>query len=138
MKFPFLIMSIVMSSYFAGAQDSWRIVLNSKLMLASHESNEAVNIKLIKSSEWKKNGYLEVSYKVMTLGNWHYALQFTDENGVELLMKDSVKTAKIPTSSLRKLLSGKKQLKIYMVISPPNPQMMGPTRMIHLGTLKLP
>ncbi len=138
MKSSFLIMSLVMSSFFTGAQDSWRIVLNGKLVLASHESNETVNSKLIKSSEWKKNGYLEVSYKETTASTWHHALQFTDVNGVELLLKDNVKSAKVPTSSLRKLMLGKKELKIFMVISPPNPMMAAPTRLIHLGTLKLP
>jgi len=137
MKAPLLIMSILLSSL-TGSPDSWRIVLNGKLILASHESNEAVNIKLIKSAEWKKNGNLEVSYKESVPSTWLHALQFTDENGVELLIKDNVTSAKISTSSLRKMLLGKKQLKIYMVISPPNKLMMAPTRMIHLGTLKLP
>ena len=137
MKATFLIMSILLGSL-TGSPDSWRIVLNGKLLLSSHESNEAVNIKLIKSSEWKKNGYLEVIYNEAVPSTWIHALQFTDENGVELLVKDNVKNIKISTSTLRKMLLGKKQLKIYMVISPPNKLMMAPTRMIHLGTLKLP
>ena len=138
MKFPILIMSLLLSSFFPEAQDSWRIVLNGKLVLSSHESNETVNVKLIKSSEWKKNGYLEVSYKEIQPSGWHLSMQFDDENGINLFMKDGVKTAKVSISSLRKLFRGKKQLKIYIVISPPDPMMAAPTRRIHLGTLKLP
>jgi hypothetical protein len=138
MKFPVLLMGLLMSSFFAVAQDSWRIVLNGKVVLTSHQSDETVNTKLIKSSEWKKNGYLEVTYKEMNPGMWHYTLQFSDETGANLLEKVGVKTARISTSTLRKLLRGKKQLKIYIVISPSDPKMAAPTRMIHLGTLKLP
>ena len=138
MKIPVLIMSILISSSFAEPLDSWRIVLNGKLVLASHESNETVNSKLIKSSEWKKNGYLEVRYKETQPSTWKHSLQFADENGVNLLVKDGVNSAKISVSSLRKLWRGKKQLKIFMVISPPNEMILAPTRIIHLGTLKLP
>jgi len=138
MKTFILILGLIMSSFFAGAQDSWRIVLNGKLVLSSHVSNETVNSKVIKSSEWKKNGYLEVSYKESSASGWHHALQFADENGATLLEKDGVSTAKITTSSLRKLWLGKRQLKIYIVIAPSDPRMGAPARLIHLGTLKLP
>jgi hypothetical protein len=120
------------------AQDSWKITLNKKTLLISSESNELVNIKKINSTDWKKNGYLEVSYKETTPGNWLHSLQFTDELGNQLLVKDSTTTAKIPIAALRKLFKGKKQLKIYMVINPPNPMMAAPSRMLHLGTLRLP
>jgi hypothetical protein len=86
----------------------------------------------------KKNGYLEVSYKETTPSTWLHSLQFTDESGNPLLVKDSTTTAKIPIVALRKLFAGKKQIKIYLLINPPNPMMMAPSRMLHLGTLRLP
>ena len=97
-----------------------------------------LNIKKINSTDWKKNGYLEVSYKETTPSTWLHSLQFTDDTGNQLLIKDSVTAAKIPIAVLRRLFAGKKQLKIYMLINPPNPMMMAPSRMIHLATLKLP
>jgi hypothetical protein len=120
------------------AQGSWKISLNNIIMFNSSKSDEKVNIKKIKSSEWKKNGFLEVSYIETTPSNWLHSLQFADENGNPVLVKDSVTSAKIPIAALRKLFAGKKQLKIYMMINPPNPMMMAPSRMIHLGTLRLP
>ncbi len=119
-------------------EDSWKISLNKKTVLISSQSDELRNIKKISSAEWKKNGYLEVIYKEKTPSNWIHNLQFTDEQGNPLLEKDSTFTAKIPTATLRKLFAGKKQMKIYMVINPPNPMMMAPSRMIHLVTLRLP
>ena len=120
------------------AQDSWKIALNKKAILVSSESNELLNIKKINAADWKKNGYLEVIYKETNPGNWLHSLQFTDELGNQFLVKDSTMTAKISIAALRKLFAGKKQLKIYMVINPPNPMMGAPSRMLHLGTLRLP
>ncbi len=127
-----------MSTFFAAGQASWKISLNRITVLASSESNELLNIKKIKSSDWKKNGYLEVNYKETTPSTWLHSIQFADETGNQILIKDNVTTAKIPIMALRKLFAGKKQIKIYMIISPPNPMMMAPTRMLHLGTLRLP
>ena len=127
-----------MSTLLVKGQDSWKISLNNGTVLTSSKSDEIINIIKIKSSEWKKNGYLEVTYKETTPSNWLHSMQFTDEQGNPLLTKDSTLTAKIPIATLRKLFTRKKQLKIYMVLSPPNPMMMAPSRMIHLVTLRLP
>jgi hypothetical protein len=139
MKLLFSAIMIVMMSGFTSAQEtSWRILVNNKTVISSHVSDESVNIKPIKSAEWKKSGYLEVNYKDQPESNWKHSLRFSDEKGNELLVKDNSKSAKVTLSSLRKLFAGKKQLKVYIVISPPNPMMAAPTRMVHLGTLKLP
>jgi hypothetical protein len=138
MKNFFAIITMMMSTLFANGQDSWKISLNKITVLINSESNELLNTKKIKPADWKKNGYLEVTFKETTPSNWLHSLQFADESGNPLLVKDSALTAKIPIAALRKLFAGKKQLKIYMVINPPNPMMMAPSRMIHLGTLLLP
>ena len=127
-----------MSTFLAAGQDSWKISLNKITVLVSSESNELLNIKKIKSADWKKNGYLEISYKETTRSNWLHSILFTDDLGNQLLVKDSTTAVKIPIAVLRKLFAGKKQLKIYMVINPPNPMMGAPSRMLHLGTLRLP
>ena len=127
-----------MSTFLAAGQDRWKISLNKITVLVSSESNELLNIKKIKSADWKKNGYLEISYKETTRSNWLHSILFTDDLGNQLLVKDSTTAVKIPIAVLRKLFAGKKQLKIYMVINPPNPMMGAPSRMLHLGTLRLP
>lgn len=138
MKSFVIIFGFLVTTLFVNAQDSWKISLNKITVLTSKESNELLNTKKIKSADWKKNGYLEVSYKESTPSNWLHSLQFTDETGNPLLVKDSTMTAKIPIATLRKLFAGKKEIKIYMVINPPNPMMGAPSRMLHLGTLRLP
>ena len=85
----------------------------------------------------KKNGFLEISYTETTPSGWLHSIQFSDELGNQILAKDSV-YAKIPAASIRNLTAGKKQLKIYMAISPSNPMIMAPSRLLHLCTLKLP
>jgi hypothetical protein len=138
MKTFVAIFALVITTLAANAQDSWKISLNKITVLTAGESNELLNTKKIKSADWKKNGYLEVVYKESPPGNWLHSLQFTDETGNQLLVKDGVTAAKIPIATLRKLYAGKKQVKIYMVINPPNPMMGAPSRMLHLGTLRLP
>jgi len=138
MKRIITIITLLTSTIFASAQDSWKISLNKITVLTSNKSDELLNVKKIKLTEWKKNGYLEVIYKEESPSTWLHALQFTDELGNQLLIKDSVTAAKIPIAALRKLFTGKEQLKIFMLINPPNPLMMAPSRMIHLITLKLP
>lgn len=129
---------LMMTTLFAQAQNSWKISLNKITILTSSESNEVLNTKKIRSTEWKKNGSLEVIYKEATPSNWRHSLQFSDEKDNPLLVKDSVTTVKISIAALRKLFAGKKQLKIYMILNPPNPMMMAPSRIVHLCTLKLP
>jgi hypothetical protein len=125
-------------AYTGLSQDSWRITLHKKLMVTGNSSMETVNPKAIRSGDWKKPGHLEVSYKEAQSGSLLHRIRFTDEMDNELLAKDSTLKVRISTTSLRKLFAGKKQVKIYMVISPPNPMMGMPSRMIHLATLKLP
>jgi hypothetical protein len=138
MKSLVTILALLSTTLLTNAQDSWKIMLNKKAILISNESNELLNTKKIKSADWKSNGYLEVSFKEKNPSNWLHSLQFSDEQGNLVLVKDSTTTAKVPIASLRKLFKGKKQIKIYMIINPPNPMMMAPSRMLHLGTLKLP
>ncbi len=126
------------SAGLAGAQNSWKVVLHKKILLTSTVVSEEKNVKLIRSADWKKNGYLEVEFVENPRSEWLHSLRFMDEKGNELLARDSVTAAKISTASLRKLFAGRKQVKIIMMISPPNPMMMAPTRLIHLVTLKLP
>jgi ligand-binding SRPBCC domain-containing protein len=136
MKFLIYLLGFIITTPVMQAQDSWKVTLNNKTMLSSSKSDETLNTKKVKSTDWKKNGFLEISYTETTPSSWLHSMQFTDEVGNQLLTKDSV-YVKIPTASIRKLMAGKKQLKIYLAISPSNPRIMAPSRLLHLCTLKL-
>lgn len=117
------------------AQGSWQIILNKKLQISSSISDEQLNKKTIRSADWKSAGYLDIRYKPE--GNHKYILQLTDETGRDLWKTEST-TAKLKLSSIRKLFAGKKELKVYMTLNPPNDMMAMPSRIVHLATLKLP
>ncbi|MBM3415904.1 MAG: hypothetical protein FJY20_05550 [Bacteroidetes bacterium] len=138
MKKLLTILTIICLAETVSAQDSWKVVLHKKLLLTGKGADEEKNIKLIKLSEWEKSGYLEVSYKEEQPSAWLHSIRFADEQGNELLVKDSTTSTKVSTIALRKTFSGKKQVKIYMVIAPSDPMIMAPARRIHLATLKLP
>ena len=63
------------------AQDSWKVTLNNKTLLSSSKSDETLNTKKVKSTDWKKNGFLEISYTETTPSGWLHSMQFTDEAG---------------------------------------------------------
>ena len=138
MKKISLLLLLVMTSALGFAQDSFQVVLHKKIVMSSAEFSAEKNVKLIKSTDWKKNGNLEVTYKVASPSAlWSYKLQFADENGNMLLQKDS-SYAKITTQSLRQLFAGKKQIIVSIMIGPKDPLMMAPAKMKQLATLKLP
>jgi hypothetical protein len=138
MKRIYIFLLMLLPVSFAQAQNSWNIVLHKKVLLKGTGIDEEKNVKLVRSSDWKKSGYLEVHFKEENPSPWKHTIRFTDELGVELMAKENVLSTKISTSSLRSAFAGKKQVKIYMVITPTDPNIMAPVRMIHLATLKLP
>jgi hypothetical protein len=117
--------------------DSWKIRLNNIVILSTKTEDETKNTRKIKSSEWKKSGYLQITYKEMSPG-WSRSFLFFDETDQEVLRKDSTVNTKIPLATLRKLMKGKKELHIYTIAYPPDPNMGVRLRRVHLCTLKLP
>lgn len=138
MKLFAVIMMLGLSASCTIAQESWMIVLHKKVLLTGKEESEEKNVKMIRSTDWRKNGYLEVTYKEPQPCTHFHSIRFSDESGNELLVKDSVTRTKISTATLRKLFTGKKQVKIHLTIAPSDPMSMMPARRIHLATLKLP
>lgn len=124
---------------YADAQsDSWKIRMNNKILLATSHEDEKVNTKKITSSEWKKSGSLEIIFKEGEPNTWRRSFLFFDAEDNQLLSKDSTTRAKISLSALRKLFKGKKEIRIYTVISPLDPNIAIRIRRVHLCTLKLP
>jgi len=140
MKKILFITSLIFSCFFVQAQEGkWKIKLNGKTLLYTSTENEKINIKKISSVDWKKNGYLEISFEEPKTEVWWYrSFQLEDEKTNQLFNKDSTNNIKIPLVELRKLFKGKKQLLIYSVVAPRNPQMAVRIRRVHLCTLKLP
>ena len=139
MKINLLIAIIFLSQNMIQAQDSWTIRWNNKTILSANKEDEAANTRTIKLSDWKRNGNLEIIYKEAEPDTllWHSFLLF-DENDHQLISKEKTLAAKIPIAQLRKLFAGKKQIKIYTIVSPRDPTIAVRLRRIHLCTLKLP
>jgi hypothetical protein len=131
----FFVSACIASSAQSG---SWVIRMNTKELMAAREENEAEHAKTIKSSEWKKKGFLEISFKEAELNTWKRSFLFFDENDNELLNKENTTYTKIPLSALRKLFVGKKEIRIYTVVAPLDPNIAIRIRRVHLCTLKLP
>ena len=135
------ILSILLTiSLFAAAQDipdRWNLKLNKKVLLATAREDEKANIRKVKASEWKKNGWLEISYKEANPGYWKRFFLFNDEDDNEMMRLDSVTYSKISISSLRKLFKGKKEIHIYTMVAPLDPNVAVRIRRIHLCTLRL-
>ncbi len=119
-------------------EDSWRIRLNNKLRLATSKENEKANLIKVKSSEWTTKGWLEITFKESYPGVWKRSFLLYDDQDNELWRKDSVTHSKLSTTTLRKLFSGKKEIRIYTTVSPVDPNIAVKMRRVHLCTLRLP
>ena len=131
------LIAVLLFSASLQAQESWQVILNRKTLISSSVSNETKNTRIVKLADWKSTtGYLEIRFREKNPSKWAHFIQLADENENELWKIDST-VAKAKLSTIRKLFNGKKQMKIYMIINPPE-NIMAPSRRIHLATLKLP
>ena len=117
---------------------TWKVSLNNKLLLSTSREDEKINTRNISLTSWKKKGYLEIRFKEVNPNSWRRSFLFFDEADNQLLAKDSVSYVKIPLTVLRKLFTGKKQIRIYTIIAPLDPNIAIRMRRVHLITLKLP
>lgn len=137
MKYFLFFFIIIFSAYCMQAQNSWQIIMNKKTVLTGNESNELPNTRNFIPSDWTKKGYLEINFKEATADFWRRSFQFDDETGNQLFSKDSTTKVKIPLRELRKIYAGKKEIKIYTVASPLDPNIAVRMQRVHLCTLKL-
>ena len=117
---------------------SWKIKWNKKTLISTSVENEKANIRKITKTEWKAAGQLEIIYKEEFPDDWHRHFRFVDENDNELFTKDSSTHYKIQLSELRKLFKGKKEIRIYTLVSPTDPNIAIRARRVHILTIKLP
>ncbi len=120
--------------------DSWKITWNKKIILHSSTSNEAANVRKIKSADLNKNYILQISYKeadVKKEKDWIRSFTFFDETDNEITRKDSTRKVKIAAAELKKMFGDKKMVKIYTVAIPSDPNLAARVRVrrLHLCTL---
>jgi hypothetical protein len=146
MKKIFLSTLIFFSHLLSYAQDKksdyWKLTWNKKPILQTSTSDETANTLKIKAADLKKSYMLELTYKEADAAkgkSWIRSFMLLDESGNELWRKDSTHLLKITAAELKKLFAGKKQLKIYTIAIPSDPDLAARVRVrrVHLCTLKL-
>jgi hypothetical protein len=138
MKFSFSILLLLAMVQFTKAQDSWTVKLNNRVLLTTSKEDTLANTRRIKNFEWRKNSFLEISFKESEPDAWNRSFLFCDENDNQLLTKENTTNTKISVNTLRTLFAGKKKIVIYTIVAPKNPMIAMRTRRIHLCTLLLP
>jgi hypothetical protein len=141
MKPIFLIVSLCFIAMFSNAQDSWKIKLNSKVVLLATAEDETTNTKKIKRTELDGNGSLDVLYKSSRPATeWIQSLMFYGETDNEAFRKDSVSgTTQIKLATLKELFGTKSKIRIYTIAIPSDPDLAARVRVrrVHLCTLEL-
>ncbi len=117
---------------------SWIIKMNNKTICSTRQEDAKKNVKKIKSTEWKRSGKLEIIFTEDEKNTWMRSFQFVDEQDNDILRKDSTLHATLLLVELRKLFTGRKEIKIYTTISPLDPGIAIRIRRVHLCTLQLP
>jgi len=139
MKIFFLIAILFSHHILINAQESWEIKWKKKTILTADKEDEAANTRKLKRCQWKKNGDLRIIYEEAGQDTllWHSFLLF-DEQDEQIFSGEKTLDAKIPINKLRELFSGKKQIRIYTIVSPRNPGIRVKMQRVHLCTLQLP
>ncbi len=138
MKKLTLLLSMAFAFSASAQNNSWKIKLNNKSLLSTSKEDETKNIRKISAATWKKNGFLEISFKEAEPGKWYRSFLLYDKEDNELFRKDSTTKLKIAFADLKKLLNGKKELIIYTTIAPTDPTIAIRVRRVHLCTLQFP
>ena len=139
MKGIILALALVFGLVSVNAQGgTWKILLHGKIILSTGVEDENNNVRKLTLKEWKKKGQLEIDFKEPQPEFWKRSFLFFDENDEQLWTIDSVTRARIPLTDLRKAFKNKKQVRIYTVITPLDPNIAVRIRRVHLCTLRLP
>ena len=117
--------------------NSWKIKMNKKVVLATSVENEKANVRKIKKDDLKKTGFLEILFTEAEPGTWYRSFQLYDKDDHELLRVDSTTDAKIAFTQLRQLYRNRKEIIIYTTVSPRDPNLAVRIRRVHLCTLQI-
>lgn len=140
MKRLYILSLVLLSVFFASAQDSWTIKMNKSTVLSGTTKTGQVKTKKLKASEWKENGSFEVIYKDKEKEEgWARTIILGDEEGNDIIRKDNVTNLKLELKYLRKEFSTQKKIMVYTFKTPTDPDLAARVRIrrVHLCTLEL-
>ena len=130
---------IFISTLKTNAQNGkWSISLNNKKIIETRTEDENKNRKVLKSTDWNKNGKIEISFKEDEPDTWIRTFLFYDEKDNEIFRADSTTKFSVSIEKLKTLYKGKKSINIYTVISPVDPNIAIRVRRVHLYSFILP
>lgn len=139
MKKIILFSGLLFSVFILQAQTGcWTIKLNNKSILCTRQEDTIKNVITIKQTDWNKSGNLEITFVEDEKDTWMRTFYLVDEFDNEMIRKDSTLHVKVSIAELKKLSTGKKQIKIFTSISPLDPNLAIRMRRVHLCTLQLP
>ena len=119
-------------------ETGWKIGLNKKTILSTYTEDETINVRKITRKEWNKHGNLEVFFINPQPESWIHSVLFYDEKDNEIFSVKDISSSKTSLDSLRKLFTGKKELRLYSIVAPRDPNIAIRVRRVHLCTLRLP
>jgi hypothetical protein len=137
MRFLLFLFLVCASGDPALAQDSWKVSLNGKRVLATSTEDREKNIIKLSPSALKKKGDLLVSFtENPRQKNWERFMAAVDENGNDVC-KQHGNSLKIKSQTLQTLLQKSKTLQLYTWSLPKDPKLRASVRVrrIHLCTL---
>jgi hypothetical protein len=117
---------------------SWTIKLNSNKIISTSKEDINKNCIKLKSSDWNKDGNLEIIFKEDDPDAWVRSFLFYDEDDNEVLRADSITSFSISLKKLRTAYTGKKSIIIYTVISPTDPNIAIRIRRVNLYSFMIP
>ncbi|MES2882999.1 MAG: hypothetical protein V4676_12690 [Bacteroidota bacterium] len=139
MKIFYLFVLFLLMTAAAVAQNSWKICLDKKVLLATSVENEEKNLVKVKTAVLKKYKSLIVQYKQADeVKDWERTITiYNEEDAVLKSLKGS--QFKITIGTLQQLFKKSKTLEIYTWALPKDPKLAATVRVrrVHLGTLVL-
>src|ERR1700733_13321313 len=117
-----LISCATLQSFSQDKPDNWAIRVNGIMVMHSNKEDEKANRVNLTRSSWRKNSYLEIVYtEAYPDKTWKRIFLLDDEDDNELLRKDRTARTRISMQLLHKLYSHKKELRLYTIVSPLDP-----------------
>jgi len=126
-------------SIHAQAPDSWEIKWNGETILSANTEDNEKNTRKVSIVKSFKDPVLEIDYNDGSREGLKRSFLIFGKSDNELLRLDSTWSADITKETLMKALGGAKELQIYTIALPTDPEMAARVRVrrVHLCTLTL-
>ncbi len=136
-KRSILFVLIFLPLIFFSQEGKWEIRVNNRVIVSTGTEDKTANTRIIKTRDWKRGGYLEIKFTEESPNAWKRSFILDDENDAQLWSGDSVTYLKISLMQLKQIFPGRKEINIYTIVAPANPQMAARIRRMHLCTIKI-